>query len=154
MRIATTTVSFFRHLNAAPSLEKMWGVMTGGEYRQLVEFLTRQFTGIDGRFAAIDGQFAVFGRRFDALEQRADAFEQRVEARFQEVFGHFDEIYRRLERLDQEYYAITQALRRIEAALADEAGRREILERGLDDLKRQVAALQARIDAVEQRLRP
>jgi len=135
--------------------------MTGGEYRQLVEFLTRQFTaiderftGIDGRFTSIDGQFVVFGRRFDALEQRADAFEQRVEARFQEVFGHFDEIYRRLERLDQEYYAITQSLRRIEAALVDEAGRREILARGLDDLKRQVAALQARIDAVEQRLRP
>jgi len=121
--------------------------MTGGEYRQLVEFLTRQFT-------AIDGQFAVFGRRFDALDARFDAFEQRVEGRFQEVFGHFDEIYRRLERLDQEYYAITQALRRIEAALADETGRREILERDLDELKRQVAALQARIDAVEQRLRP
>jgi hypothetical protein len=37
--------------------------------------------------------------------------------------------------------------------LADEVGRREILERGLDELKRQVATLQARIDAVEQRLR-
>ena len=132
----------------------MWGVMAGGEYRQLVEFLTRQFTAIDGRFTAIDGQFAVFGRRFDALDARFDAFEQRVEGRFQEVFGHFDEIYRRLERLDQEYYAITQALRRIEAALADETGRREILERDLDELKRQVAALQVRIDAVEQRLRP
>ena len=114
--------------------------MTGGEYRQLVEFLTRQFT-------AIDGQFAVFGRRFDALDARFDAFEQRVEGRFQEVFGHFDEIYRRLERLDQEYYAITQALRRIEALPP-------ILQGDLDELKRQVAALQVRIDAVEQRLRP
>src|SRR5262249_46129084 len=126
------SVSSFRHLNAPLVLEKMCGVMTGGEYRQLIEFLTHQFT---------------------AIEQRADAFEQRVEARFQEVFGHFDEIYRRLERLDQEYYAIIQPLGRIEAALTDEAGRRELLERGLEDLKRQVAALQARIDAVEQRMR-
>src|SRR5262249_49880460 len=132
-------VSFFRHLNARPGPEKMCGVMTGGEYRQLIEFLTHQFTAIDQRFDGIDrgldgmdGRFAVFGRRFDALEQRFDTFEQRVEARFQEVFGHFDEIYRRLERLDQEYYAITQALRRIEAALADEAGRRELLERALE----------------------
>ncbi len=31
-----------------------------------------------------------------------------------------------LDRLEQEYYAITQALRRIEAGLTDEHGRREI----------------------------
>jgi hypothetical protein len=28
--------------------------------------------------------------------------------------GHFDEVYRRLDRLDQEYVAVTQALRRLE----------------------------------------
>ena len=127
--------------------------MTASEYQQLVEFLGRRFETIDRRFDAIDGQFAVFGRRFDGLDQRFDAFEQLVEARFQEVFGHFDELYRRLERLEQEYYAVTQALRRIEALLADEVGRREILERGLEELKRQVASLQARINAVEERLR-
>jgi chaperonin cofactor prefoldin len=138
----------------------MWGAMTASEYQQLIEFLGRRFETIDRRFETIDrrfdgidGQFAVFGGRFDALDQRFDAFEQRVEDRFQEVFGHFDEVYRRLENLEQEYYAVTQALRRIEALLADEVGRREILERGLDELKRQVASLQARIDAVEQRLR-
>ena len=69
-----------------------------------------------------------------------------------EMLGHFDEIYRRLERLDQEYLAITQALRRIEARLTDEHERREIIERDLADLKQHVAALQARIVALEQRL--
>ena len=68
------------------------------------------------------------------------------------MLGHFDEIYRRLERLDQEYLAITQALRRIEARLTDEQGRREIVERDLADLKQHVAALQARIAVLEQRL--
>ena len=63
------------------------------------------------------------------------------------------EIYRRLERLEQEYYAVVQALRRIEGLLTDEIGRREILERGLEELKHQVAALQARIGELEQRLR-
>jgi len=33
---------------------------------------------------------------------------------FRDLAGHFDETYRRLERLDHEYVAITQALRRIE----------------------------------------
>ena len=56
------------------------------------------------------------------------------------MLGHFDEIYRRLERLDQEYLAITQALRRIEARLTDEHERREIIERDLADLKQHVAA--------------
>jgi len=108
--------------------------MTSSEYQDLVEFLGRQFTAVDQRFVAID-------QRFDAIDEK-----------FREVFGHFDEIYRRLERLEQEYYAVLQALRRIEGLLTDEIGRREVLERGLEELKRQVALLQARIDELEQRL--
>jgi chromosome segregation ATPase len=68
------------------------------------------------------------------------------------MLGHFDEVYRRLEGLDEEYLAITQALRRIEARLSDERGRREIVERDLADLKQHVAELQARIAVLEQRL--
>jgi len=106
--------------------------MTSSEYEQLVEFLGRQFTAIDDRFIEMDRQF--------------------IELRH-EILGHFDEIYRRFERLEQEYQAITQALRRIEAGLADERGRREILERDLAELKEHVAALQSRIEEIEQRLR-
>ena len=105
--------------------------MTPAEYQQLVEFLGRQFTEIDRRFTDVDRQIAELRR---------------------EMLGHFDEIYRRLDRLEQEYHAITQALRRIEAGLADELGRREILERDLTELKRHVAALQSRIEEIEQRL--
>jgi chromosome segregation ATPase len=114
--------------------------MSPSEYQQLVEFLGGQFTTIDQRFAAMDG-------RFEALEAAQAAFRQ-------EVFGHFDELYRRLDRLDQEYLAITQALRRIEGLLADEQTRREVLERTVAELKERVALLQARIDDVERRLRP
>ena len=66
------------------------------------------------------------------------------------MLGHFDEIYRRLERLGQEFHAITQTLRRIEAGLAGESGRREILERDLAELKQHVATLQSRIEEIEQ----
>ncbi|KRT75432.1 MAG: hypothetical protein XU13_C0001G0007 [Candidatus Rokubacteria bacterium CSP1-6] len=116
--------------------------MTASDYQGLVEFLGRQFTVIDQRFLAID-------RRFDTIDQRFDT----IDERFREVLGHFDEIYRRLDRLEQEYYAIVQALRRIEGLLADDIGRREVLERGLEELKHQVTALQARIDELEQRIR-
>ena len=68
------------------------------------------------------------------------------------MLGHFDEVYRRLERLEQEYQAIVQALRRIELGMADERRRREILERELAALKQHVAALQSRIEDIEQRL--
>ena len=109
--------------------------MTSSEHQQLVEFLGRQFTAIDGRFTDMDRRFT----------------EMLTELRH-EMLGHFDEIYRRLDRLEQEYQAITQALRRIEAGLADELGRREILERDLAELRRHVAALQSRIEEIEQRL--
>jgi chromosome segregation ATPase len=65
---------------------------------------------------------------------------------------HFGAIYRQLERLEQEYQGITQALRRPEALLADERGRREILERDLATLKENVAVLRAWIDDIEGRL--
>lgn len=113
--------------------------MTQSEYQQLVEFL--------------GGQFAALDRRFGVLEQRFDASEQRADERFREILGQFDEIYRRLERLDQEHYAIVEALRRIESLLADEQVKREVLERRVDELKHRVAALQDRIQELEQRLR-
>jgi chromosome segregation ATPase len=69
-----------------------------------------------------------------------------------EMFGHFDEIYRRLERLEQEYHAITQALRRIAVRVAGERGQREILERDLAVLKDRVSALRSRIEQIEERL--
>ncbi|MDP2605343.1 MAG: hypothetical protein Q8S00_22605 [Deltaproteobacteria bacterium] len=147
--------------------------MSPSEYQQLVEFLGRQFTEIDRRFDKVDQRFEQIDQRFDKVDQRfeqidrqfnhiAGRFDQ-VDRRFDEVdgqiaelrremLGHFDEIYRRLERLEQEYQAITQGLRRIEACLADESGRREILARDLAELKQQAAALQSRIEDIEARL--
>ena len=119
--------------------------MTSGEYEQLVEILGRTFTEIDRRLGGVDRRFGGVDRRFDEAELRFTELRH-------DMLGHFDEIYRRFERLEQEYHAITQALRRIEAGLADERGRREILERDLADLKQHVAALQSRIEEIEQRL--
>lgn len=133
--------------------------MTSSEHEQLVDLLTRRFSEVDRRFDQIDRQFGEIDRRFgEAGHQlgefgwRFDAVETRITELRHEMLGHFDEIYRRLERLDQEYLAITQALRRIEARLTDEQGRREIVERDLTNLKQHVAALQARIAVLEQRL--
>ena len=140
--------------------------MSPSEYAELVEFLGRQFTilderfaaidgrfvAIDGRFAAIDGRFASLDGRFAAIDGRFDRLEQSIAELRAEMLGHFDELYRRLERLEQEYQAITQALRRLEAGVAGERGRREILERDLAELKRQVGALQSRIEHIEERL--
>ena len=112
--------------------------MSPTEYEQLVEFLERQFTEV--------------ARQFNGVHQRIDGLDRQITGLRSEMLGHFDEIYRRLDLLEQEYQAITQALRRIEAGLADEGVRREILERGLAALKQDVAALQARIDDLEGRL--
>jgi chromosome segregation ATPase len=111
------------------------GTMSSAEYGQLVEFLGRKFADVDRRFDAMDRQFT-----------------QMLTELRHEMLGHFDAIYQRFERLEQEYQAILQALRRIEAGLADGAGRREILERDVTELKHRVAALQSRIDEIEQRL--
>ncbi|MDP2702809.1 MAG: hypothetical protein Q8P98_12140 [Candidatus Rokubacteria bacterium] len=74
--------------------------MTSAEYQQLVELLTRQATGMTRQFAGVD-------RRFNEIALGVTTLRQ-------EGLGHFDDVYRRFERLEQEYQAISQALRRIE----------------------------------------
>ena len=155
------------------SARYMHCIMSPTEYEQLVEFLGRQFTAIEQRFDQIDRRFEqvdqrfeqvdrrfeqtdqrfqVVAGRFDAIDHRFDQVEGQIAEWRREMLGHFDEIYRRLERLEQEYYTITQGLRRIEATLSDENGRQSILTRDLDELKQQVAALQSRIAEIEARL--
>ena len=120
--------------------------MSASEYQQLIAFLGERFETIDRRFGTIDRRLETVDRRFDAIDRRFDELRG-------EILGHFDEVYRRLEGLEQEYQAITQTLRRIEALLADERARREILERDLATLKENVAVLNARIEDIERRLR-
>ncbi len=105
--------------------------MTDSEYRRLVEFLGTQFAEIDQRFTAL---------------------ERRSEEQFREILGHFDELYRRLERLEAEYFAIVQTLRRVETLAGSEQAQREAIGQSVDQLRRQIADLQARLDAVEARL--
>jgi len=140
--------------------------MSPTEYEQLIEFLGRQFAEIDQRFEKIDqrfeqvdqgfeqidNQFNHVAGRFDQVNARFDQIDGQIAELRREMLGHFDEIYRRLERLEQEYQAIVQGLRRIEAGLADESGRREILAHDLAELKQQVATLQSRIEDIEARL--
>jgi chromosome segregation ATPase len=127
--------------------------MSSPEYEQLVRFLGPRFDTIDRHFETIDRRSETIDRRLETIDRRFDSVDRKFDELRAELLGHFDEIYRRLERLEQEYQAITQALRRIEARLGDERGRREILERDLTTLRENVAVLSARIEAIEQRLR-
>jgi chromosome segregation ATPase len=138
-------------LERSLDLEYSW-TMTSAEHQELVEFLGRQFAEIDRRFTEVDRRFIEVGRRFDEMGGEIAEVKDHVAELRREMLGHFDEIYRLFERLEQEYHAITQALRRIEAALADEQGRREIIERDLAVLKNHVTTLQSRIEEIERRL--
>jgi chromosome segregation ATPase len=113
--------------------------MTDSEYQRLIDFLGARFAEVDRRFAEVD-------RRIDGLAVRQ-------EEGFREILGHFDELYRRLERLEAEYFAIVQSLRRIETLIGSEQAQRAVLEQSVAELRGQVAGLQARLDAVEARLR-
>jgi uncharacterized membrane-anchored protein YhcB (DUF1043 family) len=48
------------------------------------------------------------------VERHSGETASQLTALRQDMLGHFNEVYRRFERLEQEYQAITQALRRIE----------------------------------------
>jgi chromosome segregation ATPase len=140
--------------------------MTDSEYRRLVEFLGAQFaeierrltkidhrfTEVDHRFTEIDRRFTEIDRRFDETDRRIESLAAREEEHFREILGHFDDLYRRLERLEAEYFAIVQTLRRIETLIGSEQAQRAVLEQSVEALRRQIADLQARLDTVEARL--
>ena len=115
--------------------------MASDEYAELIAFLGRKFDAIEERFGAMDQRFVSMDQRFDSMDQR-----------FSEVLGHLEHIYGRLERLEQEYQAILEGVRRIERLIGDERVKRDEMERDLELLKRQVVALQGRIEALEQQL--
>src|SRR4029453_457509 len=118
--------------------------MSAPEHQQLIAFLGERFETVDRRFDTIDRRFDAFDRRFEAFDRRIEAFDRRIDGPRGEILGHFDELYRRLERLEHEYQAMTQTLRRIEALLAHERARREVLERDLATLRANVARLNPR----------
>ena len=111
-----------------------------------------QVTEISGQVTEISGQVTKIGGRFTETDHRIDRLAVRQEEQFREILAHFDERYRRLERLESEYFAIVQTLRRIETLIGSERAQREVLGQSVDYLRRQIADLQARLDAVEARL--
>lgn len=123
--------------------------MSPSDEQGLLEFLTGRFTQADRRFQEFTLEL---NRRLSAIDEQIASFRAEVEERFRDVSGHFDETYRKLEQLEQEYYAISQQLRRIEAALTDDHQRRDSLDRELGALRKRVTALQARLDDIERRL--
>ena len=74
--------------------------MSPTEFEDLIGFLGRRFEAI--------------ADRFDGVDRRLGEMHAQVDGNHREALGHFDEVYRRLDRLDQEYVAVTQALRRLE----------------------------------------
>lgn len=100
--------------------------MTPAECQQLLEFLGRQFTGINLRFTEIDRQFSGGAGRLGAIDSRfAGIGRQFIDLR-RDLIGHFDEVYRRFDQLEQQSQVITQLLRRIETRFADERDRRAV----------------------------
>jgi chromosome segregation ATPase len=113
----------------------------------------QRFDAVDAKLAAHDRNFEQIARSFEEVFRRFAEQDARNEAQFREILGHFDAVYHRLDRVEQEFLMLKEGVRRIEAMLLDEQGKREELERRLAGLKTDVAALQARIEAIERRLR-
>jgi len=90
--------------------------MTSAEYQQLVELLTRQATGMTRQFAAVD--------------RRSDEIAIGVTTLRQEVLGHFDDVHRRFEHLEEQYQAITKALRWRSLPAGRDAGFDDVMPSG------------------------
>lgn len=135
------------------------------EMHRQFALIHQQFARVDEQFGRVDEQFANVNARLDRLEstvdriaveigalhRRIDHLEARVDARFDDLATHFDDVHRRIERVEQEHVATSEALRRTDRSTTEEQARRELLERRTVELEREIALLRARVDALEQR---
>jgi chromosome segregation ATPase len=122
------------------------------EVDRRLETADRWARTVDRRFDEIDGRCEAMAPALLAMRAALDTMGAKLDEFRRETLGHFEDIYRRLERLEQEYQMVSQALRRIEMGLTHESGRREALERDLVSLREDVAGLNARIQELERRL--
>lgn len=127
------------------------------QLRQIVEAgfaeIGRRLEAHDGRFDSVDGRLDVLARHLMALDARVTSLDTRLDDFRRATLQHFDEIYRRFERLEQEYHAITEALRRLEAHRTTTDLRTDTLERDVTDLRQRVGDLESRLDAFEREVR-
>ncbi len=78
--------------------------------------LKPRFDQIDQRFNLIEFKLADHDQKFTAiLEKQAEQ-----DGKFKDTLGHFEQLYQRTIRVDDEYQAIMQSLRRIELLLVGE----------------------------------
>jgi chromosome segregation ATPase len=116
----------------------------------------------DERVASLDAHLIRTDERVDGLGVRLALFarevrseietlRQRVDAGFDRLTSQMDGLAGSYERLRQEYLMMSEQLGRIELNLRDQGLRHAATERRLDVLAGEVAALRARVDAIEQR---
>jgi len=135
--------------------------MTSSEYAELKQYLDRRFDGVDHRLDdmdhrlqaierrldALDQQFVVMAHRFDTLDRRLDRLEARMDSRFAEVVEQMEGLYGSYQRLEQEYQATREALRRNDRE-------HETHNRRLVAVEGEITDLRLRVDALERRLPP
>ena len=92
------------------------------------------------RFVAFENRVAL---RFDQVEETIKAEIARLEERISGIEKNLEKLTGDHERLEQEYYAITQALKRIEGQLDSLTGQHK-------DLRADLVVLTGRVNRIEE----
>ena len=90
------------------------------------------------------------------IERIVGGVDSRVTELRQEMLSHFDGIYKRFDRLENEYQAVSAALKRLEdrVAAVEQKLDRMALRSELVELKARVATLEDRIAQLESEIQP
>ena len=106
----------------------------------------------DKRFDAVDERFARQDVRLDNFASQFFEFKDSVDKRFEELLGRIRAIETNLEKLTgdvdkltQEYYAITAALRRLEKAIGDPENWTSSIREELDSMNARITTLERQV---------
>ncbi|HEX5007910.1 MAG TPA: hypothetical protein VFV70_12400, partial [Hyphomonadaceae bacterium] len=101
------------------------------------------------RFAKMDGQFAEVARQIFKLEDSLRAEIASLNDRVGQIERILDKQAADIEALRQEYFALLQAVRRIEGTLKTMSERNDKADRDLQELFRRLERVESRLDAIE-----
>jgi chromosome segregation ATPase len=100
---------------------------------------------VDDRFTRIDGQFHNVAGRFDELDNNLKGEVARLEIRIGVIEKNLEKFTGDFERLEQEYFAITETLKRIEAHLDTLTGNETELRSDVEVLTKRVARIEQHV---------
>jgi archaellum component FlaC len=120
--------------------------MSENEYKELIDFLGKNFERIDERFEKIDERFEKIDGRFEKIDERFEKIDERfekIDARFEKIDDKFKKIDDQFEEVKRHTGVLIEAVEhKIDIVIEGVMGLNERLDRHMEENEQEHSRLE------------